>query len=335
MPPDAAEHTDAAIDALPITCDYNEKNDTTNDTVFGFGIAEPSSVSLTATSTICGKLDAGHFDAGRQNTDVDSFVISVPAASPVLVYLSGAGVETFGSVRLAIRGVNNTVDERGVFVGSLAVTSAVLPAGQYEITVASFNSAAAMSAVPYKVTVMVDAPGRCGKAAAPANYTEAHESTMPGKGGDNDVIEVVYGASRVATATQKADAPEDTGITVQADMKYRITGDSGTFQPSPQSWGDSLMDREVYEVKMGPVTNQLSLRLNWIGSTADFDVLVFPAGFFGELGAAVKVANSDDEFFTMATATSGSYWILVAAKDGATGQPIPYDLTLCGSAVQP
>ena len=46
-------------------------------------------------------------------------------------------------------------------------------------------------------------------------------------------------------------------------------------------------------------------------------------------------AASEYEFETFAVKPSTTYWLWVAAEDGATGQPIGYDATLCGEVWSP
>jgi hypothetical protein len=98
------------------------------------------------------------------------------------------------------------------------------------------------------------------------------------------------------------------------------------------SWADSYQDRDTYLVTMGANANELSVRLNWPGTTADLDVLVFPANGVLEQATGWYNANMEDEFTTLAVTPGQAYWVWVAADDQTTGQPVNYDLTLCGDA---
>jgi hypothetical protein len=43
----------------------------------------------------------------------------------------------------------------------------------------------------------------------------------------------------------------------------------------------------------------------------------------------------EDEYSTFAVTPGASYWVFVGADDTSTGQPITYDLTLCGDTYEP
>lgn len=336
--PDARVFPDASIDAPPVVeCAYTEMNDAANDD-FANDTPEATSISFGTTPTaICGQVNNGHFDDPSDTVDIDTFAITVPADSRGILYLTGAGAENLDSLVLEIYGDTNVISETGQFAGSFAVTSAELPAGDYVVAVRAYDSADAAAAFDYKVVLEVDSPTRCPKSTATA-VTEMGE-TVVAVNGSNDVYEVRYGLNNnpPRKLTDLAtDVPEATAITVAAGMNYLITGTSQSFSPNPTipaSWADSFQDRDTYAVTMGPTTTQLSVRVNWAATTADFDFFVFPETGVVERARGWYDANMEDEFTTLAVTPGATYRIWVGMDDASTGQPVPYSLTLCGDAV--
>jgi hypothetical protein len=328
--PDARPN-DAAVDSPPmLTCGYNEMADATNDELFTqTSVPEASGLSFAQAFQLCGKLDSSHYDAQSQRVDSDSYQFTVPAASSAIVYFVAPGADNFDNVIVEISTTQGGLSATGEFVGNFAVTAREdLPPGDYMITVTAYDAAAPTAALDYKINVLIDSPTRCTKASAAANYTEAADGlTADG----NDVIEVRYGGQPRRKLTDSAlDMPEPTGITVAAGGTYRITGENTMPAVSPASWADSFQDRDTYLVTMGADANTLSVRLNWPGTTADFDFFVFPADSPIELANGWDGGNMEDEFVTTAVAPNTSYLIWAGVDDASTGQPINYDLTVCG-----
>jgi hypothetical protein len=329
---------DAPIDApVPLTCAYTEQADATNDDLFGqqTNVAEATAVEFTGVAKmICGKIDNTHYEAQPQRIDVDSYRFNVPAATTGVVYLVAPGGEALDSLFFEIYGMTTNTSESGQFVGTFAVASADLPAGDYVITVSSYDAAAPAAALDYKLIVQADPPARCAKATSAASYTEALEGAS---GGGNDVFEVRYGQQqpRRKLTDNAADMVEPTGITVNGTSTFRVTGESSTFTQMPMSWVDSFQDRDTYQVTMGAGVNQLSVRLNWPGTTADFDMLIFPMGLPAEVATGWYTGKMEDEFTTLAVVPGMSYWIWAGLLDGSTGQPVAYDLTICGKTFTP
>jgi hypothetical protein len=339
--PDAREFPDATLDAqVPIECVYNETADATNDDLLGNGTAEATGISFgTAGTAICGKINNGHYNNPSDNVDVDSFGFTVPAQSRGILYAAGTGLETFDSVLVEINGVNTATSEYGSFEGTLSVVAADLPPGDYVITIAAYDPADIAAAIDYKLTLQLDPVSRCAKSTATAAFTESLEQASGGAtGGANDVYEIRYTNNSRSLTASPTDMPETTGVTVEPAMSYRVTGTSSTFTATPLSWMDSFKDRDTYAVTMGATTNQLAIRLNWGGTNHDFDLFVFKFdGTPGLLEKSVgwKGASMEDEFTTLAVTPGGTYWIVAAADDDSTGQPVAYDLTFCGDAVTP
>ncbi|MDB4959549.1 MAG: hypothetical protein JWO36_7118 [Myxococcales bacterium] len=111
-----------------------------------------------------------------------------------------------------------------------------------------------------------------------------------------------------------------------------IVGDSSTTIDAPGlNLVDSYMDRDTFQFTTGATTNQLSLRLNWPGNTADMDYLVFPANKTGDIGGGTAIGTMEDEFTTLAVKPSTPYWLWVG-QYSPSGPPaaVAYDATICG-----
>jgi hypothetical protein len=342
--PDAREFPDAPVDIdaqMPIDCVYNEMSDATNDDLIGNGTAEASGISFgTAGTAICGKINNGHYNNPNDNVDVDSYTFTVPTQTRGILYAGGTGLETFDSVVIQINGVTTMVSEYGPFEGTVGVVAADLPPGDYVITIAAYDPADIAAAIDYKLTLRLDPATRCAKSTATASFTEALEQATGGAtGGANDVYEIRYSNNSRSLTALPTDMPEATGVTVEPAMSYRVTGTSSTFTATPLSWMDSFQDRDTYAVTIGATTNQLAIRLNWGGTNHDFDMFVFKLDGANpgllEKSVGWDGANMEDEFTTLAVTPGAAYWIVVAADDTSTGQPVPYDLTFCGDAVTP
>jgi len=339
MKPDARVFPDTAeIDAPTVVpCAHTETNDTMND---DFAADPPETTSISfgnfgAATAICGKVNNGHYDDPSDTVDIDSYAITVPANSRGILYLTGAGAAALDSLVLEIYGDSNVISETGLFAGTFAVTAAELPAGTYIVAVRAYDSADLPVAFDYKIVLEVDSATRCPKSTATA-VTEPSEAPVapPTAGGENDVYEVRYGSAPARKPPDlTTDAPVATAITVAAGMNYHVTGASSTFTPTPTSWGDSFQDRDTYAVTVGPTTTQLAVRLNWSATTADFDFFVFPETGVIERARGWYAGDMEDEFTTFAVTPGATYRIWVGMDDASTGQPVPYELTLCGDAV--
>jgi hypothetical protein len=332
--PDGPQDIDAQVD---IPCVYTEMSDTTNDNLLTNGTPEATGISFTAGTAICGKVNMGHYNNPNDNVDVDSFAFTVPADSRGILYATGTGLETLGSVLIEINGINTSVSEYGPFEGTLGVVAAELPPGNYAITIAGYAPADIAAAIDYKLTLRVDSATRCPKATATAAFTESLEQATGGAtGGANDVYEIRYqGQPSRSMTTLPTDMPETTSVTVDAGMSYRVSGTSSTFTATPPSWMDDFQDRDTYAFTMGATTNQLAVRLNWGGNVHDFDMFIFENSATFESSVGWDGSDMEDEFTTLAVVPGATYLITVGAVDGYTGQPVAYDLTLCGDAVTP
>jgi len=335
LTPDARVFPDTAppdIDAAPVACSFTEAADATNDDLFGGGTPELSGQTFTANSiTFCGQINNGHFNTTETAVDVDSFRFTVPTATIGILYIKADGAENLDSVSVEISGITTPtgVSEVAVMNGDYGVVAATMPAGDYLVTISAYNAADATAAISYRATLNVDSATRCAKATAVANFTEAGDTALAS---GNDVIQVDYSASTQNSLTVlSTDAAEATGITVGTGS-YRITGTNTDPAADPVSWGDDYQDRDTYLITMGATQDTLAVRTNWPGTTMDFDFFVFPKDSTDNIAVGWDNANMEDEFTTFAVTPGAQYWVWVAADDASTGQPVTYDVTLCGSS---
>jgi hypothetical protein len=302
LPPDARP-ADAAIDAPSITCEYTEAMDADNDALFGTSNGEDTALMYAGSKkqTICGKFNSSHFDATNELVDVDSYVVHVTSATGTRVTVTAAGAENFGLMLVEIDGM--TGYEVGTFVGTHAVSSIELMPGDYIVQVSAFDDAAATADLGYRLTLNPDnAATRCPKSTATPAYTEANDgATADG----NDVYEVRYGANNTphrAFTLLGTDNPEALTTTLAPNMSYHITGTLSNPTVAPVSWMDSFKERDTYAITTSATTNELALRVNWAGTTADLDALIFPMNGLVDFADAFDNATMEDEFVTFAVA---------------------------------
>jgi len=336
---DSAPPADAAPDAyvLPAGCDFAELADATNDDFTQMGMPEATSLTFSTSLTLCGTINSGHFDDQSGAVDVDSFKITLTADADVIVDLTGTGAEALDFVAVeAFTGTDfGTGAGAGSFLGDHAVFSRHFAAGDYELSMLAGAMAATTTDVAYKIHINMDAPTtRCPTKTGTADYAEASD----GAGNtDNDVVTVDYDNSDALTAAA-TDAPEATALTVAGGTAYLITGTSAN-----NAKVGSYFDVDTYEITTGATTNQLAIRLNWPGTTADFDYYLFEKDSATSVTSGSKIGKMEDEFVTFSVLPNTSYWLWVGAyagtaqdtTGGSTGLPIDYSATVCAETFTP
>ncbi|MEO7729715.1 MAG: hypothetical protein ABIY55_01995 [Kofleriaceae bacterium] len=319
-PPDARP-PDAAPDAAPPACDYLEAADGSNAAT-----SEATSLTIGGTPhTVCGTINTGHFDTATKTVDTDRYRVTSDGTLPLIVRYFGAT----GAAELSVlvfdttltptllfgTRSNPTVDDHGAF-------TAVLPAGTYDVVVVAHATADLAAPIDYKLGFAPDAPGRCPAITAAASYTEAADG--PGTG--NDVIAAKFAVDpRFKLTTLTTDAPEPTGLTIDAVTPVRIAGSSANVNAA-----DDYMDRDTYLVQTGPSTSELTLRLNWADQGVDLDYLVFPADQTTSTGESL-LSTPGEEYNVVAVKPNTAYWIWIGSHDGSAVLPAAYDLSVCGT----
>jgi hypothetical protein len=319
---EVTEDADVEIDAPPTTtgCDYTETNDEGNDDVTQNGSPELTGLSLSAAAgrVLCGSVSPDHFDDTDDTVDVDAYALQIPAG-PIIVTLSGAGLETLGEAKLGVySGANfETIEAEEPLVGSHAVVMLDLPAGAYEFSLLSSNGTAITSAIDYKIKVSVDTPAtRCPKIAGAANYMETTAN--------NDVIQISYsGGTSITETPSAADAPQASGVNLLPGFAARISGEiAATGQAGEYN------DPDTYSFTTGPGVDSITIRLNWPGA-ADLDWYLFK-GALPYVARRFGSNTVEDEMLTVSVLPNSTYWIWTGMDEDSTA-PKTYDLSICGT----
>lgn len=319
---DSADEPDSP--PTPMGCDYVETDDEDNDDVTQGGSPELTGESLTAVApkVICGTVSPDHFDDSTDTVDIDGFSLQLPAG-PIIVTLSGTGLETLGEATLEIYSGSDfeTIEAEASIVGSHAVVMLDLPSGAYEFLIVSKNGTAITAAIPYRIQIGVDTPAtRCPKIAGAANHMEGT--------GNNDVISITYtGGTTMALTAAANDAPEATSVNILPGFVARI---SGTIAATGQT-GD-YKDPDTYSFTTGPGMDSLTIRLNWAG-TADLDWFLFKGGV-PAVASSANGDSSEDEMLTVSVLPNTTYWLFTGMFKTSTA-PMAYDLSLCGATFSP
>jgi hypothetical protein len=311
----------------PLPCDYREAGDATNNTT-----AETSGVTIgTGTKTVCGKIEPGHFDAAQKSVDVDAFRVTAAAdTSLIMQFFGDDGLASLTELSVVVRDTKAlpAILAAGTFHAALADHAAFLvelPAGDYDVSIAGSAPADIAAALEYKIRFVEDKPDRCAPVTAAASYTEALDNA---DNAGNDVIAADFSKDPQFTLTAgTTDAPEPTGLTVDAKSALRVTGSSAMVNPT-----DQYMDRDTFEITTGGSTDELTIRMDWMGA-ADLDYAVFEEQSTTPTGLSNISANGTNERSTFAVKPSTKYWVWVGSFDG--GAPTTYDLSICGGRLPP
>jgi hypothetical protein len=313
---------DAGPDAGPI-CDYTEADDVGNATT-----AETSSVAVGAgTHNVCGTVNVGHYDAATSTVDVDRYRVTVETATADLLVRSfaspGLGTADF-SVLIFTAAQPPTLVNGGqldLSRGDHGVFRTSLVAGSYDIVVRARASADLAAPVDYRIRLVPDEP--CAAITAPAAYVEAHDNA-DSRG--NDMIAIDFSKSTPFTPVTNS-APEPTGLAIEPQMPVRISGTSANIAGT-----DQFMDRDTFQVTTTATTNELSVLLAWPPGP-DLDLVVFQDQSTTETASSTTPGGDGSELATFAVKPSATYWLWVGGRQGSTGLPAGYDLSVCGAQV--
>src|ERR1043165_1260898 len=285
---------------------------------------EATGITHAAKTILCGTVNTGHYDAVEELVDQDIYKLTFSADTDIIIHFTGnpqGRDELAGQVAQtsARAGYGTYVKDHGALVAHVT-------AGDWYIVLGAFKTATdAQAGHGYRIQIETDTLGR-GAQETQGGFPEAGDGT--GKG--NDMIE--YDAEATPTkrlTTTTADMPEATGVAAAPGMSYRLTGTAENVDTT-----DDYMDRDTYEFTTGPTTNELSVRLNWPGTTRDFDFLVVPQGTVTPIATGLDNLNMEDEFETFSVKPNTTYWLWIGVYDGAP-LPTTYDATLCGATWTP
>ncbi|MGE5182322.1 MAG: hypothetical protein ACM31C_09690 [Acidobacteriota bacterium] len=318
--------TQAAVGA----CDYSELHDSTNDYRAASGYSlESTGLTFSGTAlSICGQLDSGHFDASDYAIDIDTYGLTLSADADVIVHLTGS-LQTVSTVGVwAYNSTTSTTAGGGYFIYNQGVFSGHLPAGAYELSVEAYDNQGIAAPLAYTISIASDSPStRCPSSTGAANYTEANDgSSSVG----NDMIAIDYSSWPYESLTASTtDAPEQMTSQLVSGASYLIQGDSALIAPV-----DSYNDRDTYSIQTDSTTNQLAVRVDWAGTTADLDYYLFAEGGTFPIASSATAQNGGGEFATFAVSPNSRYWLWVGAYNTSTTDT-PYNVTLCAATFTP
>ncbi len=327
---DAVAFADAPVSD---TCDYLEVHDDTNAAT-----AETTDLTVggagSAGKTICGQVDHGHYADGV--VDLATYAVTVPAGGADLVIrIAGQGASDLGQLRVELHDAAGGGYGYGIFVVDHGVMNTHVAAGSYVIAVDAHDAADVDGPIPYHVTIDADIPAaRCPRIGAAASHVETDESPAQPPDTADDVVFIAGGVESLTPST--TDAPDDSHVVVTSGMSYRITGTSADVNVAPPG-GDDYHDRDTYLISTGADTNELQIRLDWVGPTNDLDFFLFPElqgdGTPADIGAGAT--THVEELQTIAVAPSSRYWLWVGGADTSKALPSLYDVSICGTHFTP
>jgi hypothetical protein len=312
---------DAGSDGAPADC-HAEMDDARNGT----------------TSEATGAVFAGQRIAVCGNVDVDSpsgdlvdrdlYQVTVSPMAPVVVRLTAPLADEVDRLDLIVLDANGPRSVATTRAGN-AVTTLLLPQGEYTLGVEA-HSAAATTSFPYKLEMLADNPAmRCPAMAGGTIYMERDESAMGHRA--NDVVDVRQQPPILATqpTSDTSDAPDATGVAVTAGNRFAITGTSANVTTT----GDEYRDRDTFAFYTGATTNQLDLRVVWTGGIADLDMLVFEAGKPTDPMGTPTAALIGEEVVVTAVEPQTQYWLWVGGSRRSTSLPANYTVYVCGREI--
>lgn len=317
------------IDAVASNCSYVEQADADNDdTASGSPEATNLTFSTSKDTVLCGTLDASHFD-GSITVDVDAYLVTFATDVDVLVRMKGAGTEAieYAGVDVLEGSANGKRIGTATFYGDHGVTSVHVPAGTYDIQVFALHSEAIATSVPYTIAIIADTPAlRCPELTT-GGYPEANDG---GSSNGNDVLTIpTY--TGIALTSSGSDNPEPTNLTLSpANGDQRISGMAANITTT-----DLYEDKDTYAFVTSSMTNELTVRLAWQGTTTNLDYLLFEQGQTDYAQVAIASAQQGPEAQTFSIKPSTNYWLLVGSKAGTAMPAAAYNVSLCPTHFTP
>ena len=304
----------------PPPCNYTEMNDSGNATT-----SEMTSFMLGSDAKphiVCGEVDGGHYDMTAGTVDVDRYRVTVGGTGELVIHLDPLAdataltdmrVQIFDTAvnpRLYAEGLFDPQYDHGAFI-------TVLPPGDYDVLLlADAGGDISGGTIKYRLRFTAD-PSKLCKAITKGGYKEAGEP--------NDAVSADF--TMTAPFKMGAGTAEPTKLTYTTS-NYLITGTASAGTPEGE-----YVDNDVYDVKTGTNTNELTLRLDWDG-TNDLDAAVLQADTLAPAGLAVTTMAGGGEIATFAVKPKTEYFVWVGAFMGATGDT-PYSVSVCAQDFRP
>ena len=307
-------------------CSYDEAADLTNDQT-----AETTGVHAGASAIgLCGAIDDGHFDATLSSVDVDRFAVTIDGSGDLVIDVVGdpEEVSVLESLSASIftADANPTLIAAGRFDPALAdhgAFHAQVPPGDYVVAVSGGARGDPTGSIDYRVALVPDPVARCPAVTRAADYTEQHD----GDGTGNDAFEIDF--SKTPPFTSVAGTPEATGLAIDDEAAYRISGTSVTTTATSMHV-DEYLDRDTYEIRTTAATDELTLRVDWTDPAADLDFVVLEEATLAPAAISNVTGNVGPELAVFAVKPNTKYLVLVGSFMGGSGST-PYDITVCGA----
>lgn len=301
-------------------CDHTELDDVADGTS-----AEPTKLKVGKTTrTVCGRVEGGHYDPVEKIVDVDRYRISVEGTGLMSVEmdpLEGADQLTSFGVKIFDTATNPTLvaDSEVDFAYDHGAFATELPPGDYDLAVEAHTPSDIVDGyIDYRVRMVAD-PSKACPAQTKASYTETNEA-------GNGAITVDYSQTPIAVAG--TGTAEDTKVALSSGGHYMFAGTAQAGAAQGQ-----YLDSDVFAVKTAPLTDQLTVRLDW-DAPADLDYLVVEAGTFVPAGISVLTSTGRDELATFAVKPDTDYLLFVGEFMGSS-TAASYGLTVCASHAAP
>jgi hypothetical protein len=269
---------------------------------------------------LCGAIDSNHFDAQLGVVDDDLYRVTFTTSDLVLVEIQGdTDIEILRDVvvRFFDTAVNPRLLAEAHYIPTQAGHGAFvvrLPAGVYDMAITGRASGDLSGPIAYRVR-MSRMP-ECNGITDPVDHAETSEATNSG-------IDVDFTADPSFTAAT-ASTPEPTGIDVTPGDKFLVTGMATADDHTPM-----YQDEDTYELTTDADTNELAVRLDWDGGTADLDYVVFESDAQKPLVTSNLAALNGGELAMFAVKPSTKYWLWIGGVKGSMATA--YRATVCGS----
>jgi hypothetical protein len=92
---------------------------------------------------------------------------------------------------------------------------------------------------------------------------------------------------------------------------------------------DQYEDKDTYALVTSAMTNELTVRLAWQGTTTNLDYLLFEQGQTDYVQLGIDPVLQGPEAQTFSIKPSTNYWLLVGSKAGTAMPAAAYNVTLC------
>jgi len=295
----------------------NDGGNATTSEMTGFMLGSAAKPSI-----VCGQIDGGHYDSTAGTVDVDRYRVTVGGTGELVIHLdpledasalTDTRIQIFDTATNPRLYADTTFDpqyDHGAFI-------TVLPQGDYDVLVlAEAGGDISGGVFKYRLRFTPDPSLLC-KAVTKGGYAEAAEP--------NDAVSADFTKTTpFAKAAGTAEATKQTYGT--SNTLITGTASAGTME-------GEYVDNDVYDVKTGNETNELTLRLDWDGMN-DLDAAVLQADTLAPAGLAVTTKAGGGEIQTFAVKPKTEYYVWVGAFMGATGDT-PYNVTVCAQDFKP